>query len=592
MILTALARYYDRLASEEKVPAYGFSVQKVSYALVIDEQGQAVRIDDLRNLDGKKPLPDFRAVPMDPTKTRTSGVLPYFLWDKTSYSLGVSAQQSKNRDKEHEAFKAFQRQVLQHVSDPWLSAYLRFLETWEPALLSALPGYSEEIFDTNIVFRPDGQRRFIHDFDEAKSAWSGYLSSGTGTPVHCLVTGEQADLAGTHPVIKGVSGGQVSGGYLVSFNINAFESYGLQGNANAPVSDRAAFAYTTALNHLLRRGHGLRQNLQVGDTTVVFWAESDARDEADAAESFFAHVINPPPSDSAEAAKLRAALNRVAAGQSLTGFEPRLADTTRMYVLGLAPNAARISVRFIETTSLDRFAQRLAEHYEDLHVEPTRAPMPSVWALARVTAAQQDSKNIPPQLAGELLRSIVSGHRYPRSLLTTVIMRMRADGDISDLRVALCKAVLAREHRLGLGVKQEVPVSLDKNDVNPGYRLGRLFAVLESAQRSALGSQVNATVRDRYFGAASATPASIFPMLIRNVNHHLAKMRKDDRGGLAHWLDHEIGEILDGLGGTFPRSLRLEDQGRFALGYYHQAWTRRNKEAADEAPATDETENA
>lgn len=193
-------------------------------------------------------------------------------------------------------------------------------------------------------------------------------------------------------------------------------------------------------------------------------------------------------------------------------------------------------------------------------------------------------------LVGELMRAVLTGRPYPRSLLANVLMRMRSDGHLSGLRVGICKGILARERRLGINSdKEEIPVSLDKESTSPAYRLGRLFAVLESAQRQALGGQVNATIRDRYYGAASATPASVFPMLLRNAQNHLGRLRKD-RPGAAVGLEKDIREIVDGLTDSFPRSLRIEDQGRFAIGYYHQSQSRFNKmDRSDDS--TDSTED-
>ena len=212
-----------------------------------------------------------------------------------------------------------------------------------------------------------------------------------------------------------------------------------------------------------------------------------------------------------------------------------------------------------------------------------------MWRLALATAPSRDgrakSEDIPPQLAGELMRAILSGNRYPGSLLANVVMRMRTDGDVSGVRVALCKAVLARNLRIQHS-HEEVPVSLDPQSTQPAYLLGRLFAVLEYVQRSALGKQVNATIRDRYYGAASATPASIFPVLLRNTKNHMSKLRKE-RPGLAVILEKEIGEIIAGLPERFPRSLVIEEQGRFAIGYYHQSQAHFTKRGAEDDVSTE-----
>jgi len=236
-------------------------------------------------------------------------------------------------------------------------------------------------------------------------------------------------------------------------------------------------------------------------------------------------------------------------------------------VLGLSPNAARLSIRFWYEGTLGDLARRFREHWNALTIEPTPwRTAPAIWRLLYETAAQRKAENISPLLAGELMRAILTGGPYPRALLSAVVMRLRADRDVNGMRAAICKACLIRN-------REDVPVSLDRNEPNPGYRLGRLFAVLEAAQRAALG-KVNASIRDRYYGAASATPASIFPVLLRNAGHHLSNLRKD-KGGLAHWFEKEIGEIVDGLDSKLPHNLRIEDQGRFAVGYYHQRFTKR-----------------
>ncbi|SDJ01086.1 type I-C CRISPR-associated protein Cas8c/Csd1 [Billgrantia gudaonensis] len=589
MILTALNDYYQRLAAEGKVPLPGFSSEKVSFCLVFSRDGKPLQIDDLRDTSGKKPRPSPCQVPVD--KRRTSGIHAYPLWDKTAYAFGVTSGEGKRLADEHAAFKARQFELFGESEDPDLSAFLKLLNQWRPEQLTELPGYSEEVLDTNVIFRLDGQRQYLHENPEARRIWSDAIESGKGEMGQCLITGEIAALGTDHPAIRGVRDAQSSGASLVSFNSDAYNSYGNKGQDNASISKAAIFGYSTALNHLLRGDDDNRQRLQIGDTTTVFWAQARDSAHAEAAEGFFA-MLNEPPSDEQEAAKLGSLLTQVSQGRPLGELDPMLEPDTQFFVLGLAPNAARLSVRFWYVDSLERLAQHYAQHHRDLWLNPVpwKGPAPAMWRLLYATAPSRDGKakaeDIPPQLAGELTRAILTGSRYPHSLLSNVIMRMRNDGDISGIRVALCKAVLARQDRLSAysnTTTQEVPVSLDPHSTHPGYLLGRLFAELENAQRGALGKEVNATIRDRYYGAASATPASVFPMLLRNVQHHLSNMRKKDKGGLAHKIESEIASIIDGLGEKFPRSLRIEDQGRFAIGYYHQSQARfaRKENAAE-----------
>ena len=420
----------------------------------------------------------------------------------------------------------------------------------------------------------------------------------------CLVSGRQAPVQRLHPTIKGVDGAQTAGAALVSFNLDAFTSYGKEQGDNAPTSEPAAFRYGTALNALLDRSAS-RNRLRrgIGDATIVFWADASRAEEevaAKAAEDCFAGMVE-PPNDEGEAARLRDSLARLARGEPAAALDPGLNENTAFHVLGLAPNAARLSVRYWLTDSFGSFARRLAEHHSDLAIEPSpwRNPPGINWLLMKTTALQEKAENVPPLLAGEVMRAVLGGERYPRSLLAAVMIRLRAGDDpASGWHAAVIKAVLARDHRLKLAdgterekpaiAKEKPPVSLDRDNENQAYQLGRLFAAFETAQRMALGP-VNATIRDRYFGAASATPASVFPLLMRGVQPHLGKLRKEGKG---RWLEREIEDINDKLKPSLPRSLRLEAQGRFVLGYYHQRKGQFvSREAQVEAAAIDQENN-
>lgn len=581
MILAALNDYYQRLLEEDpnSISPPGYSQEKISYAIVLAADGQVVEVLDIRDTSGKKPVP--RSLSLPQPEKRTAGIKSNVLWDKTSYVLGVSAN-SKRSDLEHAAFKTRQSDAFAHESDPGLQALLAFLANWQPALFKEHPKFlphAETMLDTNVVFRSDGEQRYLHERPAARAAWARLLANSADGPMStCLVSGEKAPIARLHPAIKGVMGAQSSGASIVSFNLESFTSYGKEQGDNAPVSEQVAFAYTTVLNHLLR--HDSRQQLRIGDATVVFWAQAPDKDAAAAAENLLAGFFDPKDDDDRATQQLRDVLDQVRKGLPLRDLNQGLDDSTRIFVLGLAPNASRLSIRFWEAESLRTFAERLARHYDDLELKPAawkRPPTPRTLALTTAPLHGDFPKNddVSPLLAGELTRAILTGQRYPYSLIGNLVMRFRADGEITSLRVALCKAVLARDARLNPHNthKGAPPVSLDPNNTDPGYLLGRLFSTLENVQRAALGKQINATIRDRYYGAASATPASVFPVLIRNAQHHLSRLRKD-KPGFAVNLEKEVGEIIDRLGPTFPKSLRIEAQGHFAIGYYHQTQAR------------------
>lgn len=577
MILGALSDYYEKLAEKEKVASIGYATAPISYALVINSNGNLVDVEDLRDVSGKKPRPRQFVVPQQ--GTRTSGIAPNIFWDKTSYVLGVSLT-SKRFKEEHDAFVKLHLELLKENNDAGLQAFFAFLKDWSPAEFERnhlLQPLSETLLDSNLLFRLDGDLCYLHEREAAKAVRSQLLLSTEGVQQSvCLVSGEQANIERVHTNIKGVNGAQTAGASIVSFNKNAFESYGKKQGENSPVGEETVFAYTTALNYLLRRDASNRQRLQLGDATVVFWAQAKSQASADAGEDLFAAFMDPEAKDEQEAEKLKRALEAVRQGRPLTDLNKELTDDIQIYVLGLAPNAARLSIRFWQADSLQVFAKRLAQHYEDLWIEPLpwRTP-PAIWRLLQTTApirkGKSKSEDIPPHLAGEITRAVLTGNAYPYSLLSNLLMRFRADGEVTGLRVALIKAVMTRFNRLSgtAKFKGEMPVSLDASNTQPGYLLGRLFAVLEKIQQDALGGDVNATIRDRYYGAASATPAYIFPVLLRNTQNHLGKIRKN-KPGLAVNREKIVGEVIDSLGTSFPKSLRMEAQGQFALGYYQQ----------------------
>lgn len=579
MILTALTEYYDRLSNAEegaKVPSFGFSEEKISYILVLSEQGELV--DVVPNLtDEKKPRPKFMAVPR-PEK-RTSSVKPNFLWDKTAYALGVVLPKDKKTEAifesslaTFEAFRDTHRSLFSQTDDKGLKAVSQFLQNWQPENFESSV-LTAEILDANVVFRLDGVRQFIHESIEAKEIWSSQLKSEDGKEAMCLITGKQQPISRLHPSIKGVSGGQSSGVSIVSFNKESFESYGKEQGVNAPVSEQAAFAYTTALNYLLRYENN--QSISLGDTTLVFWAQADDSKNAQQAESLFMNFFNPPyVSDESETVQLQAEIEKLAKGRPLSEIAPDLDPKTQFFILGLAPNAARLSIRFWLQTEFGHIQQRLAEHFQDLALDPLPWKMPpSIWRLLMQLAPHREGQkpkmeDVPSHLAGELMRAILTGQRYPRAILAQVLARFRADGDISDLRIALVKGVLQREFRKQL-TKEEIPMSLDESNTNPAYLLGRLFAVLENIQRGALGDKVNATIADKYYASASTVPYSVYPRLLSGSKHHLSKIRKE-KPGWAFNLEKELGQIMSQLPTEFPRHFSIENQGRFSIGYYHQ----------------------
>ena len=571
-ILQSLDRYYDRLAARGEAEDFGFTREYISYALAINGDGSVRDVFDLRIASGRTIRPTRISVPRP---KRTSNIQSNFLWDKTAYAFGVDGGKSKRLSDEHEEFKSFHFRLLADLEEPHAKAILAFMERWSPDSFDKLP-FSREMVDASFVFRLEDERMYLHDVPILRERWLSTFESAAPRKIFCLVSGRQGELETGHPIIKGVEGAQTAGAYLVSFNAAAYTSYGNETDgSNAPTSKTAASRYAAALNGLLERSSANRLPRPIGDSTVVFWADAEGVSEeaARGTENLFGGWFSPPAPDAddgklardeGEAAKLRDVLHDVAAGRPLKEIDPKLADGVRFHVLGLSPNAARLSVRFWIEDSFEIFAKRLAAHFSDLNIEPApwRGSLPAVqWLLVKTTALREKFDNIPPLLAGEMMRAILTGAPYPRTLLAAAIIRLRAgDNPGTGWHAAVIKACINRTN------KEKISVALEPDNPSVAYQLGRLFHVLESAQRTAL-NQVNASITEKYYSSASATPARIFGPLLRNLRHHVSDARKRGLGG---WIEPKVTEIMSKLPSDLPKTLRLEDQGRFAVGYYHE----------------------
>ncbi|NOQ52410.1 MAG: type I-C CRISPR-associated protein Cas8c/Csd1 [Desulfuromonadaceae bacterium] len=582
MILQALNIYYERMASDQDsgMPSFGTSVENISFALVLAADGTLRGVEDLREQNGKKLRP--RKMPVPAAVTRTSGVKANFLWDKAAYLFGADGDgPSESNRLRFDAFNELLQVVGSDIEDSGFSAVRSFLQSWDSEQAEELIGHYqpwEDVCNASLVFRLDGTPGFIHDRQPVQREWLKYSQENSATPqVQCLITGEEnVPLARVHTPIKGVRGGQTSGGYIVSFNATAFTSYGQD---KAAVAETSAFAYTTALNALLTGNS--RQKINIGDTTLVFWAAC-----ASPAESFFADLFDPPgetddatdnEDDQQTTSKIHGLLRAIRDGRRATDFLPDLDEDVQFYILGLSPNAARLSIRFWEANSLGTLLSRVGKHFEQLSIiqqfdnEPE---FPPLWRLLCQTATIGKTENVSPVLAGGMARAMLTGCRYPQNLLPVVLERIRAEHNVTYFRAALIKAYLMRNK------STEVSVSLDLNRTDLPYLLGRLFAVLEKAQEEAIPN-ANATIKDRYLASASATPGQVFHMLLKNSANHIAKLRKNpEKRGRAIYYDIMTQDIIAGFS-DYPKMLKAEEQGLFMIGYYHQRkdfYTKKNQE--------------
>ena len=568
MILQALNEYYERLAGEEgsEIPLRGFSRQPVLFALEIDAAGTLRQVLDLRD-DSKKRAPAQLVLP-EPLKTPGSGFSANFLWDNTGYVLGVDAKDKPDRAaKSFQAFRERMVEVAGQLDDAGLKAVQAFLDAWSPAMAPELEGW-KDMAGRNLVFRLAGEKRFVHERPDVRQAWLTYYETTVAEDVgQCLVTGKPGPIALTHTSIKGVWGAQSSGAAIVSFNQRSFESYGkdLQQGLNAPVSEEAAFNYTTALNDLLKSGS--RQRVQIGDATTVFWTGRKTESEG------FLGLVFSQKEDQGDLGDLRLFLQAAREGKMPDRLKSE--GDARFYVLGLSPNAGRLSVRFWHVDTVAGMWRKLGQHFDDLRMAKTydnEPDFPPMWLLLKATAKREDLDNLSPLLSGAFMRAILTGGAYPGGLLAAVIGRIRAEQKITYARAALIKACLARNARLG-GKPLEVSVSLDEQNTTPAYLLGRLFAVLEKVQQAAHGSgKINRTIMDSFFSSASTVPMRVFPYLVNTLlPAHLRKIASEKRG-LAHYFKGNVAKLLDPILASdgFPPHLDIKGQGLFSLGYYHQ----------------------
>jgi len=544
MIFQSLIALYDRLAKTGDIPPYGFSMEDVGFILTLDKNGNMIgQPEDLRiKISAQKFEFRISEVPYTNEVNVRSGnasTTPNFMVDKADYIFGMSGTAQKKVH--HQSFIERIQEVCGNSDDAGIEAVKKFLKKWNPLDSVELCDW-KEICGTHgkwIAFRLDGDSEFIHERPSVKKLWTSFIEKKPFLKGISLLDGNIHDLQSQYTQFKFGTGAS-----LVSFNEKAYESYRKKRGDNAPISVDAEFKSSSALKSLLRNK---AQRLQIGDTVTVFWAEKESPIEA-----FMGHVLNPSIEDKADAIPVRKFLEAVRKGKLPNEIDGEI----KFYILGFSVNKARLALRFWHVCSVAELMERLHDHFQCLEMERSERdiPFPGIWHLLKETA--RETKDISPVLAGSLTRSILTGANYPQNLYQGVIGRIRADRRINYLRASILKAVLQRNHN------QEVPMSLDTERREISYLLGRLFAVLEKAQLDALG-KVNTTIKDRFFSAASSTPASVFPRLIRLSQHHIEKAE------YGYVSDRRISKIMEDID-AFPVHMNLQDQGLFAIAYYQQ----------------------
>ena len=566
MILQALVNHYENLEKQGKVDQEGWCKAKVSYAVNLSRDGEILGILSLKIEEerGKRKVWVPRQIKVPEMVTRSSGVSANFLCDNSKYILGIDAEGTNQRVRDcFEAAKKKHLSLLREIEGEMAEAVRRFFETWDPEKASECAEIKERWEDItdggNLIFCMG--INYAQDDTFIQKAWENARnkSSEDGQTGICLVTGKEAEISRIHKTIKGVPGAQSSGAALVSFNAPAFESYEKEQSYNAPVGKYAEFAYTTALNYLLNQRE---YTFQLGDSMIVFWSES-AEEEYQAA---FFGAADPKPDNQEE---IKGIFDNLKTGMPVSIGNFTLDPDQRFYILSLAPNAARLSVRFFYQDSFGNILKNLSAHYERMSiVKPSwesREYMGVRDMLSETVNQNSKDKTPVPNMAAFVLQAILSGARYPASLYTDVLIRIRAEqGNVTWGRAGIIKAYLIRN---GNWKEGENYMGLNEESMEPAYVLGRLFSVLESIQMDA-NPGIKATIRDRYFNSACATPASIFPVLIKLKNSHMKKLERD-KGGAKVYYEKLLTELMGKLD-EYPKRLSLEEQGKFILGYYHQ----------------------
>lgn len=573
MILQALCDYYERsLADPERnVAPEGWEWKGIHFLIVVDTQGKFVRVEDTREKSGTKWVPKKFLVP-SLGEQKGSGIKANLFWENAEYFLGVPTKETSKLERvkaQHEAF--IDKMTIFFKKEKIGEPIRNVLNVFKQNLLEEVSRCSVwddlKKSESLMTFKIESLG-VLTDLPEIRKA---QVVDTTGLPEGiCLVTGLKAPLKQLHPSIRGVRGANATGASLVSVNNKiengknagptpAFASFCKEQGFNAPVSVSAALAYTKALSLLLEPGSKNKTN--AGETTLVFWAQ-----EADPTnfnlEQSFSWLVQEPPKDDPD----RSVVALKALYEAVFSGKFPATEQDRFYVLGLSPNAARISVRFWRAGKAKDFAGKILKHFEDIQIihGPNEKEYLPLNHLLRATVLDSKMENVPPNLPGTVLTSILDGTAYPRSLLQQCIRRVRAERKVTRERAGILKACLNRQQTYS-NQKEVLSVSLDRSNSNVAYRLGRLFAVLEKAQEEA-SPGINSTIRDRYYGAASSSPVAVFPQLLKLKNHHMAKL---DNPGRKINLEKEIGEIMEGIA-KMPGHLSLDDQAYFAVGYYHQ----------------------
>lgn len=577
MIIKALSDYYySLLAKGANVPNKSWSFENVSYALVLDDSGKLTGIVPLLEAvsKGKKTILVSSKILVPEPPLRTSGIVPSFLCNKSSYLLGISDPPDKKNVYRFDSSKKLHHSILDGVNTPEAIAVLNFFDSWNPEKAhehQALAAYLSEICSANnLIFMFHG--KYITEYESIISAWNNYIENINSELGLCIISGEYRKIAKLHSQIRGIRNAQSSGASLVCFNNAAVESYGkLNAQAlNAPISSDIMFAYTTALKYMINNcdHHIIAQS----DLTMFCWSKS--------AEDAYFDVIQAVYGGSKviSSSDIVHVISELAKGhrQDVSGILP--SSDEEFYILGISPNVSRLSVRFFIKNNFGNFVKNVDEHYNRLQISCSNAKWhtPPVYGMLRETISDGQSssekKDNDPQslLAAAVIKAVFNNTKYPSTLFSSIIRRLKIDHKITPPRAGIIKAYLLK-NSTNCNLKEALTLELNNNCTLVPYLLGRAFAVCEAIQRASFGdaSSDRTTIKDRYFDSACATPALVFPQILKLKNCHIKQLKREHMGSAVYY-EKTLAEILSSVNCVFPKSLNMEEQGIFILGYYHQ----------------------
>lgn len=574
MILKALCDFYDRESSCGKIEE-GFERKNIPFVVLLKKDGRFAQLIDTRdNPSDKNDKGKVFVVPR--ANGRTIKIEANLLWDKAEYVFGIPKDNSpkglESSKKKIEAFRA----LAEKISDAFpnngeFAAVHAFLNS-APEIKSALdsPNFPSDKPEKIFSFRIEGKEKLVCEHSDVAKFLKHSESGNENHESFCIVSGKRGIVKDTH---KGFKLGRESGVKLVSFQKDSgYDSYGKTQGQNAPIISETEFKYATALEKLLSEKSGHRTRL--GETAVVFWGDKPSEFENEIS-SFFG--FNQTDNDGLGAPQIKNLYKSVH-----TGLNPAESGG-RFFVLGIEANKARMVVRFWLSDSLENIAGNIRAYFDDLDIVKGKydKDLFSLYNILAKLSLQEDIKNLPPSLSGDILKSAFTGALFPRNIQMQCLNRIRAESaagkkdtppagwKVGHIRAALLKAYLNRKNRIYKLNEREIKMALDAENKNIGYLCGRLFAALEKIQKDANGEN-NSTIVDRYYGAASATPVVVFSRLMDLSTHHLSKIEKEKPGLAVNWrkLLQEIFDKFPSSG--FPQHLSLDGQSRFAIGYYQQ----------------------